>query len=118
MFALRGATSVEVNEKDCIESASAQLVTLLLERNALVPEQVLSAYFTTTPDLNAAFPAAGVRRVGFEAVPMMCAQEIPVPGAPERIVRVMLHVKDSPTTPVRHVYLGDAAKLRPDLADK
>lgn len=115
MFALRGATSVELNEKESIESASAQLVTLLLERNGLAPDRVLSAYFTSTPDLNAAFPAAGARHAGFSAVPMMCAQEIPVPGAPERIVRVMLHVQGSPATSPKHVYLGDAVKLRPDL---
>lgn len=116
MFALRGATSVDANDKERIESASAELVTLLLERNGLVPEQILSAYFTSTPDLDQAFPAAGARRAGFSIVPMMCAQEIPVPDAPERIVRVMLHVDGRPTHPPRHVYLGDAARLRPDLA--
>lgn len=117
MYALRGATSVDENDKAQIEDASARLVTLLLERNGLQPSQVLSAYFTSTPDLTAAFPATGARGVGFATVPMMCAQEIPVPGAPPRIVRVMLHVHGEPAPAPRHVYLGDAVKLRPDLAD-
>lgn len=117
MYALRGAASVDDNDKTQIEAASARLVTLLLERNGLQPDQVLSAYFTSTPDLTAAFPATGARHAGFSNVPMMCAQEIPVPDAPPRIVRVMLHVQGEPSTSPRHVYLGEAVKLRPDLVD-
>ncbi len=116
MFALRGATSVATNEAEPILSASETLVGTILERNRLTAKQILSAYFTSTPDLNAAFPAAGARRAGFQEVPMMCAQEIAVPNAPERIVRVMLHVDGKPEVPVQHVYLGDATRLRPDLA--
>lgn len=116
MFALRGATSVDVNEAEAIERASAELVAELLSRNALNPGQILSAYFTSTPDLTAAFPAAGARRAGFAGVPMLCAQEIAVPSAPPRLVRVMLHVDGVATQPAQHVYLGAAAALRPDLA--
>lgn len=116
MYALRGAISVESNEREPIEAAAARLVETLLERNGLTPQQILSAYFTSTPDLNAGFPAAGARRAGFSAVPMMCAQEIAVPDAPPRIVRVMLHVDGAPVKAARHAYLGDAARLRPDLA--
>lgn len=117
MFAVRGAISVETNEREAIESAAAALVGALLARNALVPERVVSAVFTATPDLTAGFPAAGARRVGFSQVPMLCAQEIAVPGAPERIVRVMMHVDGARPQPIEHVYLGRAATLRPDLAE-
>lgn len=116
MFALRGATSVDRNESRAIEEATGVLVRDLLARNRLTPDRVLSAYFTSTPDLTAAFPATGARRVGFATVPMLCAQEIAVPGAPPRIVRVMVHVDGQPVVPPHHVYLGDAAQLRPDLA--
>lgn len=116
MFALRGATSVDTNEASAIEEASARLVGELLTRNQLEPARVLSAYFTSTPDLTASFPATGARHAGFAAVPMLCAQEIPVPSAPPRLIRVMLHVDGAPSVPVRHVYLGEAAQLRPDLA--
>jgi chorismate mutase len=115
MFALRGAISVEHNDADEILDAGEKLVRTLLLKNNLEPLSILSAYFTSTPDLTAAFPATGARRAGFEIVPMMCAQEIPVPSAPQRIIRVMLHVDGSPRVPAHHVYLGEATKLRPDL---
>jgi chorismate mutase len=115
MFALRGAISVDHNTEAEILDAGELLVRTLLQRNALQPSAILSAYFTSTPDLTAAFPATGARRAGFENVPMMCAQEIPVPSAPQRIIRVMLHVDERPLVPVQHVYLGEAARLRPDL---
>jgi len=116
MFALRGAISVDQNVAGEILDAGEKLIRTILEKNQLQPAQVLSAYFTSTPDLTAAFPATGARRAGFEIVPMLCAQEIPVPSAPVRIIRVMLHVDGTPAVPVHHVYLGEAARLRPDLA--
>lgn len=117
MYALRGAISVAGDEAGAIQDATAELVRTLLERNDLAPADVVSAFFTSTPDLTAAFPATGARRAGFGAVPMLCAHEIAVPGAPPRIVRAMLHVDGAPRGPVCHAYLGDAARLRPDLAD-
>lgn len=115
MYALRGAVSVAANDSEAIESAAAELVQALLARNQLDTSAIVSALFTVTPDLNAAFPAAGARRAGFEAVPMLCAVEIGVPGAPERIVRLMLHVEGSAPASREHVYLGEAERLRPDL---
>jgi chorismate mutase len=115
MFALRGAISADRNDAEVILDAAEKLISTLMQKNDLSPERVLSAYFTSTPDLTAAFPATGARRVGFAIVPMLCAQEIPVPDAPERIIRVMLHVDGKPTRPIQHVYLGEAVRLRPDL---
>jgi len=116
MFALRGATSVAGDIPVEIENAGAELLRLLLERNGLEPARLVSAYFTCTPDLVSAFPATGARQAGFGQVPMLCAQEIPVPSAPGRIVRVMVHVDGTPSKAVQHVYLREAASLRPDLA--
>src|ERR1700722_18671932 len=116
MFALRGAISVDHNVADEILAAGEKLIRAILEKNALTPEQVLSAYFTSTPDLTAAFPATGARRAGFNIVPMLCAQEIPVPGVPDRFVRVMLHAAGTARVPPQHISLGEAARLRPDLA--
>lgn len=116
MFALRGAISVERNDAEEIQAGGEKLVRELLAQNKLEPARILSAYFTSTPDLTAAFPATGARRAGFATVPMLCAQEIPVPSAPPRIIRVMLHVTGDPDGAPRHVYLGEAARLRPDLA--
>ena len=116
MFAIRGAISVSRDEPHEIEVAAERLTRTILERNALTRERVVSAYFTSTTDLVSAFPATGARHAGFQDVPMLCAQEIPVPTAPPRIIRVLVHVEGSPDGLVHHVYLGEAAQLRPDWA--
>jgi chorismate mutase len=82
----------------------------------LSASQIVSALFSLTPDLNAVFPAAAARGIGWTDVPMMCAQEIPVPGALARVVRVMIHADVA--GPVHHVYQGGAVALRPDWAAK
>ncbi len=115
--AVRGAISVEVDEAGAIRAASARLLRELIARNALTPERVVSAVFTATPDLTADFPAHAARMLGWTDVPLLGATEMAVPGAPARIVRVLLTVRD-----VKHgarltpVYLEDAIRLRPDLA--
>jgi chorismate mutase len=116
LFALRGATSVDANDALAIRAATAELMTEILARNALSPEAAVSCLFTTTDDLNAEFPAAAARECGFEAVPLICAREIAVPGSMPRVVRVMMHYyADEAHTP-SHVYLGAARALRSDLA--
>jgi chorismate mutase len=114
MYALRGAISVDRNEPEAIWAASEALARALLESNGLAPEQLVSAVWTATPDLNAAFPATGARRGGFASVPMLGAQELAVPGAPEAIIRVLVHVDGPRPNRLEHVYLGRAAALRPD----
>lgn len=118
MFALRGAVPVTANEKEAIESASARLVRELIARNGLAPSRIVSIVFTATPDLDQAFPAAGARREGLDDIPTLCAVEIDVPGAPPRIVRVLMQVDGTPSSPVEHVYLDSAAALRPDRVRK
>ena len=113
MRAIRGAISVDANTADAIGSAVADLVQAVCAANELDPADIVSALFTLTPDLDAEFPAKAARMQGWTQVPMMCAQEIPVPGAPPRICRVLVHVRGRSS--VKHVYLRQARVLRPDL---
>jgi len=115
LFALRGAASVARNDADAILAATEELMTEILGRNALTPDDVVSCLFTLTEDLDAEFPAVAARRIGFEHVPLLCAREIPVPGALPRIVRVLVHFHAADDHSTRHVYLGAASALRADL---
>ena len=115
--AIRGAVQVEADDRDAILEATAELVTAVMNRNDLTPDDVISVLFTMTPDLTAEFPALAARKIGFHAVPLMCATEIPVPGAMPRVVRLMAHVDtDRPRSEIQHVYLRGAAALRLDIA--
>ena len=91
--AIRGAIQVDADERDAILECTAELVTAVMSRNDLAPDDVISVLFTVTPDLTAEFPALAARKLGFHAVPLMCATEIPVPGAMPRVVRLMAHVE-------------------------
>jgi len=114
-MALRGATSVEGNDADQILDATEELVWVVMERNDLSPERMVSCIFTCTDDLNAEFPAAAARRLGLGAVPLLCAREIDVPGALPRVIRIMLHCYGAEGAEARHVYLREAVALRRDL---
>lgn len=116
--AIRGATTVDEDRRDLVLAATEELLRVLMEDNGLDQDDVVSAIFTATPDLTSCFPAEGARRIGWTEVPLMCASEIPVRGALQRCVRVLLHVNtDVPRTEIRHVYLKEAAGLRPDIAE-
>jgi chorismate mutase len=115
LFALRGAVQAEVNERDAILEASAELMRTLIERNALESEAMVSCIFTTTADLDAEFPAVAARQLGLESVPLLCCREIPVPGSMERVIRVMLHYYAPEDAVPEHVYIGETQKLRADL---
>src|SRR5581483_9034903 len=111
----RGANSVESNTRESIMEATALLMTELLSRNELAPEQLVSCIFTVTDDLDAEFPALAARTIGLNAVPLICAREVPVPGALPRVVRVLVHYHAGEDHQPRHVYLGEARLLRSDL---
>jgi chorismate mutase len=115
LHALRGATSVERNDAQAILDATTELMSAIMERNALAPQRVVSCIFTATDDLDAQFPAVAARALGFEKVPLLCAREIPVPGALPRVIRVLIHYYADDDHEPRHVYLRDAASLREDL---
>ncbi len=114
--AVRGAITVSANDGSAILEATSRLLAALLSTNALRPEDVISALFTATEDLDADFPAHAARRMGWRHVPMLCAREIPVPDALARVVRVMLTVRAATSGALESVYLDGAAVLRPDLA--
>jgi chorismate mutase len=115
LFAVRGAIQVEANEADAILSATEELVGELLSRNGLEPERMVSCLFTCTGDLDAEFPAVAARDLGLESVPLLCAQEIDVPGAMPRVIRVLVHYYAPAGHRPAHTYLGEAQNLRADL---
>lgn len=110
---IRGATTVEVNEREAILAATGELLALMVERNHLHPEDVASAIFTTTVDLNAAFPAEAARQMGWTEVPLLCSHEIDVPGSLKGCIRILLHVNtDRTARDMFHVYIKAAKNLR------
>lgn len=117
VHAVRGATTVVADSAEAITAATGELLSEMLERNSLRSEDLISIVFTATPDLSAEFPAVAARALGMADVPLLCAQEIAVPGALGRCIRVLLHVNtDRERRELRHVYLNGAVDLRSDLA--
>ncbi|GHO45554.1 chorismate mutase [Ktedonospora formicarum] len=114
---IRGAITVQKNTEEEISVATKELLGHLVRENNLQLEDIASALFTMTDDLNACFPAQAAREIGWTDVPLMCMREIPVPGSLGMCIRVLLHVNTTRSnTEVRHVYLRDAIKLRPHYA--
>ena len=113
MRGIRGATQVAENSVQAIQDAVVELCRELTRRNDLAPSDIVWAIFTVTHDLDADFPARAARLQGWNDVPMICSQEIPVPGSMPRVIRVLLHVDSA--GPRHHVYLRGAQGLRPDL---
>ncbi|MDI6812654.1 MAG: chorismate mutase [Desulfitobacteriaceae bacterium] len=114
---IRGATTVEANHSAQIREATQELLQTLVKENKLLLEDLVSAIFTVTPDLNAEFPASFAREIGWDRVPLICSTEIPVQGAMPLCIRVLLHVNtELSQKQVRHVYLRRAVGLRKDLA--
>lgn len=115
LLALRGAISVERNEADLILERTEELLRELIERNGLSPERMVSVIFTCTSDLNAEFPAVAARRIGLNSVPLLCTQELDVPGSMSGVIRVLAHCYGSDGSEPQHVYLREAQSLRTDL---
>ena len=112
---VRGATTVDTDDRETILKATRELLALIIHLNGIRNEDVASALFTTTPDLNSAFPATAARQLGWLDVPLMCMHEIDVPGSLGRCIRVLLHWNtDTPQAAIQHVYLKEAQSLRPD----
>ena len=113
---IRGATSVDKNSKDEIIKRTVELLEVMTEKNRVKVEDVASAFFSVTSDLDAEFPAVAARKIGWIYTPLLCLNEIDVPGALKSCVRVLLHVNcQFPQEDIVHVYLHNAKKLRPDL---
>lgn len=114
---VRGATTVDADTRDEILTATRQLLALMIRLNDIHPEDVASAIFTTTVDLNAEFPALAARQLGWHDVPLLCSHELDVPGSLRRCVRVLVHWNTTrPQADIRHVYIKEAMRLRPDLS--
>jgi len=116
---IRGATTVEQNSREEILEATRELLQLLIEKNDLRAEDIASAIFTVTDDLDAVYPALAARStaIGWMDVSLMCAREIPVPGSLKKCIRVLLHVNTSRTNAeIQHVYIKGAVNLRPTFA--
>ena len=115
LIAFRGANTVAANEPDAILTATEALMQEIMERNAIGPDDVVSCIFTLTNDLDAEFPAVAARKLGFDRVPLLCAREVPVPGSLPMVIRVLMHYHAPEDHASKHVYLGEARKLRMDL---
>jgi chorismate mutase len=112
---IRGATTVEVNQPEAILEAATELLAELMRANDLRVEDVASAFFTTTPDLNAEFPAVAARRLGWNDVALLCGHEMGVPGSLAMCLRILLHVNtEKEPHQLVHPYLRGAKVLRPD----
>lgn len=115
---IRGATSVDKNDAQEILSATRELLHDLLKSNDIEEfDEIVSAIFTTSPDLTKTFPAEAARAMGMKQVPLLCASEIAVPGSLPLCIRVLLHINtEKKQSEITHVYLREAKRLRPDVA--
>jgi chorismate mutase len=114
---IRGATTVEANNREAILAAANELLLALIEANSIERDHVASVIFTTTPDLNAEFPAVAARALGWTDVALMCGHEMSVPGSLPRVLRILMHVNtELGLGDIKHIYLRGASALRPDLA--
>jgi len=117
---IRGATTIETDTKESVLPATRELLDAILASNpGLKTDDIAAALFTVTDDIASAYPALAARQMGWDLVPMMCAREIPVEGSLPLCIRVLLHWNTELTqSEIKHVYLRNAVKLRPDLAGK
>lgn len=115
--AVRGAVQLERDEREHLLANVTELLTGILKRNGFTTDDLISVLFTATPDISSEFPALAARQLGITDVPLLCMQEIDVPGAMPRVVRILAHVEtELDKSGITHVYLGAAAALRKDIA--
>lgn len=116
---VRGAISVDEDSKQSILEATGILLSQMAKDNAIDPDDVASILFTMTPDIQSTFPAEAARKLQWNHVPLICAQEVAVPGALAKCIRVLIHWNTTKTaSQIKHVYLRKAESLRPDLKQK
>lgn len=116
VHAVRGATTVENNNAEEMLNATEELLHAVVEANDIKTEDIISVIFTVTDDLNAVFPAAAARRLGWTSTALMCMKEIDVPGSLQKCIRIMMHFStEKSNLEIRHIYQKGAKVLRPDL---
>lgn len=114
--AIRGATTVKNNEKHEILNATSELLWEMVRQNSIAKEDIISILFSMTTDLNAVFPAAAARQMGWDRIAMMSFHEIDVPGSLKNCIRVLMHINiDKGNDELKYVYMNEAKILRPDL---
>jgi chorismate mutase len=113
---IRGATVIDEDQADTVITATQELLEAIKSANpSLSPDEIACIFFTVTEDIRSAYPAKAARIMGWQAVPMLCAHEIPVPGGLPRCIRLLIQWNtDLPQSAIRHVYLHAAIELRPD----
>jgi len=117
LIGIRGATMLQKNDAIEMKSAVIELLQEMLDKNKVQNDDLVSIIFTTTEDLNCAFPAASARELGLGDVPLLCSKEIEVPGAPKLVIRILIHTySELSRKNVSHIYLRGAEILRQDLA--
>jgi chorismate mutase len=117
MQGIRGATTVARNDASEILAATDELLQALIQANDLEPDDIVSALFTVTRDLDAAFPARAAEEYGWNIVALLHGTEIPVPGSLPRCIRLLVHAYTNRTRgEIKHCYLRGATVLRPDRA--
>lgn len=114
---VRGATTVTINNADQMVNRTKELIDEIIKQNSIIPEQISHVFISVTKDINATFPSKALRKIdGWTYVPVMCMQEIEVPGSLEKCIRVMMVINtDKKQEEIHHVYHYEAIKLRPDL---
>ncbi|MBF0198234.1 MAG: chorismate mutase [Planctomycetes bacterium] len=116
---VRGAITVSADTKDEILDATEELLKAMAENNNIDVDDVASIFFSLSPDLHSAFPAAAARRINWTSVALFCQQELEISGAMEKCIRVLIHWNtDKAPAEIKHIYLRDATRLRPDLIAK
>ena len=116
---VRGATTVKANTREAILEATAELLQAMAEANGLDAEDIASAFFTSSSDLNAEFPALAARQMGWTNVALLCGHEMQVPGSLLMCLRILLHVNtEKKASEIVHVYLHGARVLRPDFESR
>jgi len=116
---IRGAVRVDGNTRESIFKATQRLLEAVVAANGVVPDDIVSVFFTATADIDADYPAYAAREMGWVTVPLLCAHEMKVPGSMGRVIRVLIHVNTEKTQKeIVHQYLGETAKLRPDLGEE
>ena len=116
VLALRGAITLERDDRDHLLERVERLLAEMIERNSLSSEDLISILFTATPDIHSVFPAVAARQMGLGDVPLICAQELSIDDSMPLCVRVLMHTNTELTrSELRHVYLEEARTLRDDL---
>jgi chorismate mutase len=114
---IRGATTVAENTKEAIVEGTKILLGKIIEANQIDVERVAYAYFTTTPDLDAEFPALGARQLGWDHAALLCGHEMNVPGSLGKCIRILvLYNTEKSASEIKHIYMNGAESLRVDIA--